>query len=149
MIPPSVFKASITWFRCINKGNSPISTHVTFSWYDRKNGYQKKTETISGVKFLKRFLDHIVPPYFRRICHLGFLSTRNKKSSIEAAHRSLGALTQRPPLLSRAQVLELRFGERSVLKCRDCGGELQLLETLARQRAPPGPGSVNPELVGR
>jgi hypothetical protein len=47
-------------------------THVTFSWCDRENGYQKKTETISGVEFLNRFLDHIVPPYFRRIRHLGF-----------------------------------------------------------------------------
>lgn len=111
--------------------------HVTFSWCDRKNGYQKETETISGVKFLKRFLDHIVPPYFHRIRHLGFLSTRSKTTSIETIRRSLGANTKLPPKLSRAQVLELRFGERSQLKCRDCGGELQLLETFARQRAPP------------
>lgn len=112
-------------------------THVAFSWCDRKNGYQKKTETISGVEFLKRFLDHIVPPYFHRIRHLGFLSTRNKTASIETVRRSLGEFSEASPKLSRTQVLELRFGERSQLKCRDCGGELQLLETFARQRAPP------------
>ncbi|PTN00835.1 hypothetical protein C8N47_1311, partial [Mangrovibacterium marinum] len=38
------------------------------------------------------------------------------------------------------QILELRFGERSVLKCKDCGGELLLLETYPGKRAPP----VNP-----
>ncbi|NQU34465.1 MAG: transposase, partial [Bacteroidetes bacterium] len=113
------------------------NTHVTFSWCDRENGYQKKTETISGVEFLKRFLDHIVPPYFRRIRHLGFLSTRNKTVSIEAARRSLGYSAGLTITLSRAQILELRFGERSQLKCRDCGGELHLLETFAKQRAPP------------
>jgi len=53
-------------------------SHVTFSWCDRENGYQKKTATIPGIEFLERFLDHIVPRYFRRIRHLS-LSTRSKK----------------------------------------------------------------------
>jgi len=89
------------------------------------------------VEFLKRFLDHIVPPCFRRIRHLGFLSSRNKAKSLEIIRESLGqALVQATPL-SRAQVLELCFGERSLLRCRHCGGELQLLETYPRERAPP------------
>lgn len=112
-------------------------THVTFSWCDRKNGYQKKYETIRGVEFLKRFIDHIVPPYFHRIRHLGFLSTRNKKQSLKNIRESLGAGLSEHSGLSRAQVLELRFGECSVLKCKDCGGKLQLLETFPNQRAPP------------
>lgn len=112
-------------------------THVTFSWCDRENGYQKKTETISGVEFLKRFLDHIVPPYFRRIRHLGFLSTRSKRQSLEAIRECLGQKLVQSPVLSRAQVLELRFGQRSLLQCRDCGGELGLLETFPKERAPP------------
>jgi len=113
------------------------NSHVTFSWCDRKNAYQKKTETISGVEFLKRFLDHIVPSYFRRIRHLGFLSTRNKSTSLELIRESLGLEAGTKESLSRAQVLELRFGERSQLKCRDCGGELFLLETFPKERAPP------------
>ncbi len=112
-------------------------THVTFSWCDRKNAYEKKIETIGGVEFLKRFIDHIVPPYFRRIRHLGFLSTRNKTESRKQILLSLGKPVDENPKLSRAQVLELRFGERSQLKCRECGGELHLIETFARQRAPP------------
>ncbi len=110
---------------------------VTFSWCDRKNGYQKKTETIPGVALLKRFLDHIVPPYFRRIRHLGFLSSRNKKQSLSAIRENLGVGLLRTTPLSRAQILALRFGPRSLLKCRDCGGELQLLETYPKERAPP------------
>ena len=112
-------------------------THVTFRWCNRKRNYKTETETVTGTEFLKRFLDHIVPPYFRRIRHLGFLSTRNKKQSLRAIRESLGeGLPQAAPL-SRAQVLELRFGERSLLRCRDCGGELQLLETYPKDRAPP------------
>lgn len=112
-------------------------SHVTFSWCDRKNGYQKKTETISGPAFLKRFLDHIVPPYFRRIRHLGFLGSRNKKQSLEKIRESLGNQLLQATPLSRAQVLEIRFGERSLLRCKDCGAALTLLESYPRERAPP------------
>lgn len=112
-------------------------TQVTFSWCDRENGYQKKTQTISGTEFLERFLDHIVPPYFRRIRHLGFLGSRNKTQSLEAIRESLGEKRLPATPLTRAQLLELRFGERSLLRCKDCGGELQLLETYPGQRAPP------------
>jgi hypothetical protein len=112
-------------------------SHVTFSWCDRENGYKKKNQTIPGTEFLERFLDHIVPPYFRRIRHLGFLSTRSKKQSLAAIRKSLGEeLVQATPL-SRAQVLEMCFGERSVLKCSDCGGELVLYESYPHKRAPP------------
>ncbi len=112
-------------------------THVTFSWCDRKNGYQKKSQTILGTEFLKRFLDHIVPPYFRRIRHLGFLSSRNKKQSLSAIRESLGKKLAPAAPLSRTQVLELCFGERSLPRCRGYGGELQLLETFPKDRAPP------------
>jgi hypothetical protein len=113
-------------------------TGVTFSWCDRKNNYQKKTETIGGVEFLERFLDHIVPPYFRRIRHFGFLSTRNKNKSIDLIRDSLGAkICENQLRLTRAQVLELRFGERSVLQCKSCGGELILFKSYPADRAPP------------
>lgn len=112
-------------------------THVTFSWYDRENGYKKKTKTIPGTEFLERFLDHIVPPYFQRIRHMGFLSNRNKKQSLTTIRQSLGASTVLHPKLSRAQILEARFGVRSELKCPHCGGELVLYETYPRKRAPP------------
>jgi hypothetical protein len=112
-------------------------THVTFSWQNRKDGYRKEIETLPGVEFLERFLDHIVPPYFRRIRHLGFLSNRNKKAAIEKIRRQLQTHYSEQPRLTRAKVLALRFGERSVLKCRECGGELHLIEIFTKQRAPP------------
>ena len=112
-------------------------THVTFSWRDRDNSYQKKTQTLPGDQFLKRFIDHIVPPYFRRIRHYGFLSTRNKKMAPANIRKHLKVDAPPPATLSRAQVLELRFGKRSVLQCKECGGTLELLQTFEKQRAPP------------
>lgn len=112
-------------------------THVTFRWCNRKKNYKTEAETITGIEFLERFLDHIVPPYFRRIRHLGFLSCRNKAESLECIRKELQPGYEPPPRLSRAEVLVLRFGERSVLQCRECGGTLSLLEVYPKERAPP------------
>jgi hypothetical protein len=112
-------------------------THVTFQWCNRKNGYSKEIQTITGVKFLERFLDHIVPANFRRIRHLGFLCPRNKKEALKKIRRHLVVGFTAQPRLTRAEILTLRFGERSVLQCRECGNRLIVLETYVKQRAPP------------
>ena len=113
-------------------------THVTFSWCNRKKGYKKEHKTISGTEFLKLFLEHIVPPHFRRIRHYGFLSTRNKSACIEKIRHDLGVEHSRQPLqLTRAEVLKAMFGERSTLCCKACGGELVLFEVYPGKRAPP------------
>jgi hypothetical protein len=113
------------------------NSHVTFSWLNRKAGYRKETVTLTGVEFLERFVEHIVPPYFQRIRHLVFLSNRNKKEAIEKIRAQLLTTYVPRPRLLRAEVLTLRFGERSVLQCRSCGGELILLESYQKERAPP------------
>lgn len=111
-------------------------TQVTFSWCDRKNGYQKKTETLPGDVFLARFIEHIVPPYFRRIRHYGFLSTRCKTEALHLARESLQVAVV-PGRLTRTEVLGLRFGKKSLLHCKSCGGELVLLASYPKERAPP------------
>ena len=112
-------------------------THVTFRWFDRKNGYKPQQTTITGMQFLKRFLEHIVPPNFRRIRHLGFLSNRNKTSKLNQIRESLQCMIKALPKLSRAEVLALKFGDQSVLMCKECGGHLLLLESYHKSRAPP------------
>ncbi len=111
-------------------------THVTFNWCNRKKNHKKETETITGVEFLKRFLQHIVPAYYRRIRHLGFLSTRTKSVSINNIRKCFSLPNIDAKKLSRAEVLSLRFGERSALTCA-CGGELHLYESYPRNRDPP------------
>ena len=113
------------------------NSHVTFRWCDRKNDYAVKTQTITGVEFLERFLDHIVPAGFRRIRHLGFLCPRNKKEALEKIRQQLMPDFTHTPRLTRAQILTLRFGDRSLLLCRECGNALIVLENFDKQRAPP------------
>lgn len=112
-------------------------THVTFRWCDRKNNHRTEYQTITGVDFLKRFIEHIVPPYFRRIRHLGFLSSRNKQKYLKIICDDIGTKTGKKVKLSPAEILEKRFGENSVLKCKSCNGTLVTIETIAVPRAPP------------
>lgn len=111
-------------------------THVTFRWCNRKNNYQQEIQTITGVEFLKRFIEHIVPPCFRRIRHFGFLSSRNKAKSLRLL-RDIFKIEPNAIELSRAQILQLRFGQRSLLQCKECGGQLHVMQSFPRQRAPP------------
>ena len=113
------------------------ATHVTFRWCNRKKGYKTETRTITGTEFLERFLDHIVPAGFHRIRHLGFLSSRNKTNALQIIRKQLLADVNPCPRLTRTEVLTLRFGERSLMKCKVCGGELVVFETFKKQRAPP------------
>lgn len=113
------------------------NSHVTFRWCNRKKEYKTQTETITGVEFLERFLEHIVPAHFRRIRHLGFLSCRNKAAALESIRKDLQPDFYCRPRLSRAEVLTSRFGDRSLLRCRECGGEMVIFERYQKQRAPP------------
>jgi len=112
-------------------------THVTFRWCNRKKGYSNEVQTITGVEFLERFLDHIVPAGFRRIRHLGFLCPRNKKVDLKKIRMQLVRDFTDMPRLTRAEILTLRFGERSLLVCKECAGELTVFESYQKQRAPP------------
>ena len=47
-------------------------TTVTFSWKDRAHGNAKRTETISGVEFVSRYLRHVLPLGLRATRRYGY-----------------------------------------------------------------------------
>ncbi len=57
---------------------------VTFEYLDRADHYKKKLRTVSGEKFIKLFLQHVLPPRFVKIRSYGFLSSRNKTKKLTA-----------------------------------------------------------------
>ena len=112
---------------------------VTFQWLDRKNNYQKNIETIDGARFLERFVDHIIPPGFRRIRHLGFLSNRNKEKSLTLIREQFDVIVEYAQKRTRAEIAKELWGEQSQLHCKACGGEMVVIKTYTKQRAPPCP----------
>lgn len=63
---------------------------VTFTWKDYRDGGAKKTETVSGEEFVRRFLLHILPPRFVRVRHRGFLASCVRKKRIAHIRELLG-----------------------------------------------------------
>ncbi len=49
---------------------------VSFQWKDYRDGQQQKVMTVSADEFIRRFLQHALPPGFQRIRYFGFLAWR-------------------------------------------------------------------------
>ena len=63
---------------------------VTFSWLDRNNGNRRRTKKLDGVKFLERFVQHVLPKGYMRIRYFGFLGGSKRKENLETCRRLLG-----------------------------------------------------------
>jgi hypothetical protein len=60
---------------------------VTIQVKDYKNNNQRKTVTMKGVEFIRRFLMHILPKGFVKIFHYGLLANRNKKTKLDLCRK--------------------------------------------------------------
>ena len=65
---------------------------VTFRWKDRANGGAPRTETLPGVDFVRRYLQHVLPRGLKAIRYYGFSHPAAKKK-----RATLAAATGCPP----------------------------------------------------
>ena len=112
---------------------------VTFTWRDRSDGNTEKTQTIPCVDFIDRFLLHVLPRGFQKVRAYGWLSPRNKKSSLTAIRAFLGAsLPPTPPENETPIERILRLTGIDVTLCPICGaGHLTCIGELPRARDGP------------
>lgn len=52
---------------------------VTFSWRDRRDGNREKSQSLSALLFIQRFILHIIPKRFVKIRFYGFMVNRLRK----------------------------------------------------------------------
>ena len=62
--------------------------HVRFRWKDYRDN-QHKTMNLTGIEFLRRYLQHVLPKAFMRIRHFGFLSNRYRKIKLAIIRKNL------------------------------------------------------------
>jgi hypothetical protein len=131
-----VFRTAITNNRIV----AVTETHVSFRYKDRKAGTMK-TETVSGMEFLRRYLLHVLPKGFHKVRYYGLWHSSKQPEQLAAKvllvfRKPTGAepmlLTSGiPPLEPLEEVV--RYGER----CPKCGSEhLALMEERPRTRLP-------------
>lgn len=63
---------------------------VSFTYKDYRQNGQQKTMTLDAPEFIRRFLQHCLPPGFHKIRYYGILSIRNRKTKLTALQQSLG-----------------------------------------------------------
>ena len=63
--------------------------NVTLAYKDRDRGQTKQT-TIDAVKFIRRFLLHVLPKGFMRIRHYGLFANRCKRENVRRCLELLG-----------------------------------------------------------
>ncbi|MDD4549704.1 MAG: transposase [Syntrophomonadaceae bacterium] len=111
---------------------------VTIAVKDYKNKSQKKTVTLTGLEFVRRFLMHILPKGFVKIRHYGILANRNKKTKLSRCRMLTNSSVYKPKFegLTTAEIISLLVG-RDVTLCPACKkGRLQQLSCFYHGTVP-------------
>lgn len=84
------------------------ATHVHFRYLDRANN-TSRIRSVTGEKFLKLFLQHVLPSRFIKIRYYGILSTRSKKVDLAKVRKALNVLEapKKVELTSRELLIKL------------------------------------------
>jgi len=72
---------------------------VSFRYYDNPDGGKEKVLTLDAVEFIRRFMQHVLPPGYMRIRHYGLHHNR-KRAQLAAARALLQAPEPSPPTLT-------------------------------------------------
>ena len=66
---------------------------VSFEWKDYRDGNQSKLMTLPADEFIRRFLQHAVPPGFQRIRYYGFLANCHRAAKLALCRQLLATPT--------------------------------------------------------
>ena len=108
-------KVAISNHRMININDEDGS--VTFEYKDYADDNKQKQMTLSGIEFIRRFEQHILPARFTKIRTYGYLSNRNR-------HKRINEVLKKMKLpLHKGLVkipIQLRMMERYGIDVREC-----------------------------
>lgn len=93
---------------------------------------QGRTVSIHPVEFLRRLVQHVLPPGFHKIRHAGLYASVRPGGLLDRARACVGAY--RRPQKAKSQLERL---ERATRTCPVCGGELRRIPLPSTARAPP------------
>jgi len=111
---------------------------VTFSYKDYRDAGKKKTVTMSGTEFLRRFAHHVLPRGFVRIRHYGFLASRNKPVELNIAKQELGQQKWEKQHYTWQQIAKEKLGFEPE-RCPYCKqeGMMVIIQIINPERGPP------------
>lgn len=123
-LAPYIFRVAIS----NNRLRHLHDGQVTFSYKESATDQPRRC-TVTAQEFIRRFLQHVLPPRFIKVRYYGLLSPAHRQLLLQARH-----------LLSASSKLKTQNVKTSdapaQLSCPLCGGPLTLLAPIARGRAP-------------
>jgi len=103
---------------------------VVFRYKDRQDGNKIKLDPVSGERFSRLFLQHILPNRFVRIRHYGLLASRRRKDLARCREQLGGRKPPKPPKESWDVAFRRLFGTDPLLCPRCHLGRLVVLNVL-------------------
>jgi hypothetical protein len=73
-LPPHIFRVAISNNRILRLANGK----VTFRYQDSETG-KTRICTLAAQEFILRFLQHVLPKGFVKVCYYGFLSSGSRQ----------------------------------------------------------------------
>ena len=125
-LAPYIFRVALS----NNRLRSLQQGAVTFAYQESATDQLKRC-TVTAQEFIRRFLQHVLPPRFIKVRYYGLLSPASRHLLLKARH-----LLSTPTSKLKCQVPKTTQS-LAVLSCPHCGGPLTLLSPLApKGRAP-------------
>jgi hypothetical protein len=105
---------------------------VSFAWKDYRDGQQHKVMTVSAEEFIRRFLQHSVPPGLQRIRYYGFLANCHRAAKLELCRCLLAPpCSELLPGPADCRDFAAVLGGRNLRLCPQCGiGTLTSIQIL-------------------
>lgn len=101
---------------------------------------RKRTLRIPGTEFIGRFLQHVLPPGFKRIRHYGLLSPAKKKRGLALARATLGVPPSQPAVVESVAEFLRRVARIDYARCPHCRiGQFRLVSTIRPECSLPNP----------
>jgi hypothetical protein len=112
---------------------------VSFAWKDYRDRNQSKIMTLPADEFIRRFLQHAVPPGFQRIRYYGFLANCHRSAKLALCRQLLAtAASLLLPQLADCRDLLAALTPIDLRLCPQCGtGILSRVSFLPPRFGPP------------
>jgi len=133
-LAPYIFRVAISNRRLSKLENG----HVTFQYRDGESK-QFKIKTVTAEEFIRRFLQHVLPPRFIKVRYYGFLSARHRPR-LEKVKELLNVKPVATEPTNAAGPTDPEdteapeAWEAHVMRCPKCGGVMKLIDEIAPKR---------------
>jgi hypothetical protein len=103
---------------------SVTESEVRFRWKDYANHNKKRTMTLTGPEFLRRFLQHVLPKGFPRIRYFGWLANRKRGPLLQLCRVLLPQTPAPPPTTSDGPAIR---------ECPKCHSPMRIVDVLTAE----------------